>query len=490
MAARISRKISLAAALGAVVFVTAVFQEIAVINATTVGFAYLITILLIAASWGFAESVVASIVATICFSYFFLPPVGTWAIADPENWIALFAFLISSLIAGQLSNRARRRTAEASTRRIEMERLYALSRSIMLMNGEQPIGGQIADELARICEIPTVAIYDRAGDIVYRSGSDGIPELESRLKKAAMNAPPPKDAQTGTLFAPISLAGQVSGSVAIRGGELSETALQALMNLVAIALDNAHSREIATRAQAARQSQEFKSTLLDGLAHEFKTPLTSIRAATTALLASNVSDAAQQHELITIVDQEAERLNRLVNEATHVARIEAGQIQVNRQWHSVASLIHDVLEQTESQHDGRSLNVSIPPGLPPAFIDADLIQLALRQLVDNALKYSPRASAIRISSRLSGENFVISVFNQGEPLSESERVRVFDRFYRGQNVRQQVAGTGMGLPVARDILLAHGGDISLHSSNERGTEFVMTIPAAGQPLAKAGRRKP
>src|SRR5213593_2909083 len=184
MAARISRKISLAAAVGAVVFVTAVFQEIAVINATTVGFAYLITILLIAASWGFAESVVASIVATICFSYFFLPPVGTWAIADPENWVALFAFLISSLIASELSSRARRRTAEAGTRRIEMERLYALSRSIMLMNGDQPIGGQIARELARICEIPSVAIYDRAGDIVHRAGSDGVPDVESLLKKA------------------------------------------------------------------------------------------------------------------------------------------------------------------------------------------------------------------------------------------------------------------------------------------------------------------
>src|SRR5262245_3523712 len=480
MAARISRKISLAAALAAILFVTAIFKEIAVINATTVGFAYLITILVIAASWGFAESILASFAATFCFNYFFLPPVGTWAIADPENWVALFAFLISSLIASQLSNRTRRRTAEASTRRIEMERLYALSRSIMLMNGDRPIGGQIASELARICEIPSVAIYDRAGDIVYRSGSDGIPELESRLKKAAMNGRPPEDEQTGAFVAPISLAGQISGSVAILGGQLSETALQALLNLVAIALDNAHSREIATRAQAARQSQEFKSTLLDGLAHEFKTPLTSIRAATTALLASNVSEAAQQHELITIVDQEAERLNRLVSEATHVARIEAGKIQVNRQRHSVASLIREVLEQMESQRDGRSLNISIPPGLPPAFIDADLIQLALRQLLDNALKISPRPFAIRISSRVSGENFVISVFNQGEPLSESERVRVFDRFYRGQNVRQQVAGTGMGLPVARDILLAHGGDISLHSSNERGTEFVMTIPAGSR----------
>src|SRR5215471_2716136 len=111
----------------------------AIFNATTVGFAYLIAILLIAASWGIAESVLASVAATICFNYFFLPPVGTWAISDPENWVALFAFLISSLIASDLSNRAKRRTAEASTRRMEMEKLYALSRSILLMNGDAPI---------------------------------------------------------------------------------------------------------------------------------------------------------------------------------------------------------------------------------------------------------------------------------------------------------------------------------------------------------------
>src|SRR5579862_2820373 len=174
MSKRISKTISLAAALAAVVLVTVVFQKIAVINATTVGFAYLITILIIAASWGIAESVLASVVATFCFNYFFLPPVGTWAISDPENLVALFAFLISSLIASDLSNRARRRTAEAGTQRIEMERLYALSRSIMLMNGDEPIGAQIARELARICEIPAVAIYDRPADIVHRGGLDTV----------------------------------------------------------------------------------------------------------------------------------------------------------------------------------------------------------------------------------------------------------------------------------------------------------------------------
>src|SRR5262249_46007759 len=159
---------------------------------------------------------------------------------------------------------------------------------------------------------------------------------------------------------------------AIRGTELSNAALHALLNLIAITLESARSRDIATRAQAARQSQEFKSTLLDGLAHEFKTPLTSIKAATTALLASSVSDALQQQELLTVVDQEAERLSRLVTEATRVARIEAGKIHVNRQMHSVSALIEAVLAQMESQRDGRHLEISLPPDLPPVSVDADL----------------------------------------------------------------------------------------------------------------------
>jgi two-component system sensor histidine kinase KdpD len=464
------------AAFGAIVFVTVVFKEIARINATTVGFAYLITVLMIAASWGFAESILASVVATFCLNYFFLPPVGTWAISEPENLVALIAFLFSSLIASNLSSRARRRTAEASAGRIEMERLYALSRSIMLMNGDEPIGAQIARELARICEIPAVAIYDRPADAVYHGGTGAIPSVESRLKDTALTGV--QSAANGSLFAPISLGGQSTGSVAIQQSpELSNAALQALLNLIAIALENARSREIANRAQAAQQSQEFKSTLLDGLAHEFKTPLTSIRAATTALLGSSVSDAAQREELITVVDQEAERLSRLVTEATYVARIEAGKIQINRDWYSISSLIENVLLEMELQRDGRRVDVSITPALPRAYVDIDLVQLALRQLIDNALKYSPRESAIQISSRFGESKFVISVRNKGEPLSVSERVRIFDKFYRGQNVRDQVAGTGMGLPVARDILLAHGGDVYLRSSDERGTEFVMTLPA-------------
>ena len=455
--------------------VTLVLQVIISVNATTAGFAYLITILLIAATWGIVESALASILATLCFSYFFLPPMG-FAIAAPEDWVALVAFLVSSLIAGELSDRARRRTIEAKSGQVEMEKLYSLSRSIMLMDENEPIGAQLARGLATICEIPSVAIYDRSADIAYGGGDAKMPDLESRLRETAIRGTQSKDESTQTLFAPITLAGQSSGSVAIHGSELSNTALSALLNLLAITLEHARSRDIATRAQAARQSEQFKSTLLDGLAHEFKTPLTSIRAATTALLGEEISETAQQQELLTIVDQEAERLSRLVTEATHVARIEAGKIDLNREWHLIDLLIDKVLIEMELQRDGRRVNVSVERGLPQVRIDSDLIQLALRQLVDNALKYSPRKSAIDVHAKLSGENLSIYVHNEGEPLSEAEQARIFDKFYRGQNVRRQVAGTGMGLSVARDILLAHGGDVYLNNSNQRGTEFVLAIP--------------
>lgn len=468
MPARISLKITLSAALGAVLLVTVVFKEIAGVNATTVGFAYLITILLIAAWSGMVESIVASIAATFCFNYFFLPPVGAWTISDPENWVALFAFLFSALIASELSRRARRRG-------MEMERLYSLGRSIMLMDENRPVGEQIAQELARICEIPAIAIYDRRADAVFIGGADSIFNVESRLKETALSGKPSKDQNTDTLFAPISPGGQALGSVAIQGSLLADTALQAVLNLIGIALESASSREMAMRSQAAQQSQEFKSTLLDALAHEFKTPLTSIRAATTALLSSNMSGPAR-HEMTLIVDQEVGRLGRLVTEAMHIARIDAGHIQINRQWLSIGTVIEKVLADVEVQRDGREIAVSIPSEQPPAFIDGDLVQLALRQLVDNALKYSQLGTAINISSQIADKNFLISVQNQGEPLSDSERLRIFDKFYRGQNVRDQVAGTGMGLPVAREILLAHGGDIALRRSDEKGTDFVMTIP--------------
>lgn len=463
--------------MASILLVTFVFHAVIPVNETTIGFLYLISVLMIAALWGLAESVLASITATSCFNYFFLPPTGTWTIADPENWVALFTFLVTSLIASQLSDRAKRRAIEAMSRQVEIERLYSLSRAMMLVDLKQPIETQIAKEVARIYEIPVVAIYDCLADDLHCSGGD-ISDYQGKLRETALTGLQVRDDQSDVLIAPICLGGQSIGSLALKGGVLSETALHALLNLIAISMENARSRNIAIRADAARHSEEFKSMLLDGLAHEFKTPLTSITAAATALLTSSLSNTEQRHELLTVVDQEAERLSRLVTEAIHLARIEAGKIQLNRRLHSVTRLIQTAIEQMELLLDGRRIDLSLAPDLPDLPIDEELMQLALRQLLDNAVKYSPQSSSIRITARRIGDTVAIGVHNWGRALPESEQLRIFEKFYRGNDARHQVAGTGMGLAIAREILLAHGGDIRVESSGDHGTEFIASLPCA------------
>ena len=275
----------------------------------------------------------------------------------------------------------------------------------------------------------------------------------------------------------MSLGGKSIGSLAINGGAISDAALHALLNLVAISLENSRSREIATKAEAARQSEEFKSTLLDGVAHEFKTPLTSIKAATSGLLASTVSDPVQQRELLTVIDEEADRLTALVTEALHLARIEAGKIHLNRQPYSVNTLIDDTIRQVEPAWDGRGVNVNVEKDLPDDVpFDVELMQLAIRQLLDNAVKYSPHGSPIRITAGVSDGALAIRVHNTGDALSELERGRIFEKFYRCTSMQNRVAGTGMGLAIAREILRAHGGDILVESSADRGTEFTAMLP--------------
>jgi two-component system sensor histidine kinase KdpD len=383
---------------------------------------------------------------------------------------------VTSLVASQLSNRAKQRAIEATNKQSEMERLYALSRATMLLDPKQPVGRQIAAEIARIYNLRAVAIFDRNGAEVHRAGPEDIPSVETVLRDAAFTGSSPRQDEDGLFVAPVTLGGQVTGSIAMKDGAVSDAAVHALVNLIAISMENSRSREMATRAEAARQSEEFKSTLIDGVAHEFKTPLTSIKAATSGLLASTVSDPAQQRELLTVIDEEADRLTGLVTEAIHLARIEAGKIHLNKAPQSVKKLIDDAIQQAEPARDGRLVDVVIDKELPQVPFDNELMQLAIRQLIDNAFKYSTPGTPIQVRAGVHNGSMAIRVHNTGEVLSELERDRVFDKFYRGAAVQDRIAGTGMGLAIAREILRAHGGDILLESSRDRGTEFTAMLP--------------
>lgn len=477
---RVRSAVVAVAALGGILVTTLLFETIAPANASTAGFVYLVEVLLTAAYGGLYESVGASIVAAGCFNYFFLPPLRKWIIAGPNDWVAFFAFLATALIASELSASARRRAAEATGRQMEMERLYELSRAILLMKPGPSIAAQVASEVLRIYPVGGIAIFDSALQVASSEGRCGITDLEQRLRVAARDRSSLDDPERETVIRPLVLGEKCIGSVLVRGNTSSDAAVQALMNLIAITLENARSHQIASSAEAVRQSEEFKSTLLDALAHEFKTPLTSIKGATSALLSGGPLNDFQREELLTVVDQEAERLNRLVTETTRLAGIEAGKVRIARSPQSVSGLIGETLDQMSLGRDGRAVNLSIAQDLPAVQIDLPLMQVALRQLLDNAVRYSAPRSPVGISARLADGSVEIGVHNWGEPISKEEQAKVFDKFYRGRNVQPHVLGTGMGLAIAREILHAHGGGIRVESSAEAGTEFVLRFPLRPQ----------
>ena len=467
------------AALAWVAAITFIFSGVIRVNGTTAGFLYLVAILVIATAWGLAEATIASVAAMLSFNYFFLPPVRTFTVADPQNWVALFAFLATSIIASELSARAKGRTQEAVDRQREMERLYALSRAILLTQLTHPAAREIAHQIAHTFGFPAVTLYDRISAEIHRAGPEDLPDIDDNLREVALQGTFLQDDARQVIVTAIRLGGEPIGSIALQGPSLSDTALQALSNLVAIGLEKVRGQEAANRAEAARQSEELKSTLLDAIAHEFKTPLTSIKAATSSMLSAPASMPPEQLELVTIVDEEADRLSRLVTEAIQMARIEGGKLQLNLELHSASALIDASLQQMKATTDGREIRRRIDDGLPYVDVDPELIQLAIRQLIDNAMKYSPPSAPITVNAHLAGsDTIIIGVADQGPGISPGEQSQIFEKFYRSPRDRHQVTGTGMGLAIAREILHAHRGDLSVRSTRGEGSEFQLLLPIA------------
>jgi two-component system sensor histidine kinase KdpD len=465
--------------------ITAVCSRVLPVNATTAGFAYLLGVLGIATAWGLIEAVIASVAAMLCFNFFFLPPVGQFSIADAQNWVALFAFLATALVASHVSDREKKQAREAKARQRETEQLYALSRFILLTDPAQSIGRQVTQHIAEIFDCGAVALYDATTAEVFRGGLEDFPEpdppgIEGKLKQVALQGASLSD--HATLIRAIVLGGRPIGSLAMKGLSLSDGALQALLNLVAIALERVRTEETASRAEAARQSEEFKSTLLDAIAHEFKTPLTSIKAASTSILSDSAPLSAQQHELATIIDEEADRLSLLVTEAVRMAQIDAGKVRLERAPLNLVDLLHRVLNHFAAQAEGRELKLSAADSLPEIVADRDLIALALRQLIDNALKYSPPGSPVSVRADRQGASVIIRIHDCGPGIPERERDRIFEKFYRRQSVKTHVPGTGLGLHIAREIVRAHGGDVWVEGEPGAGSEFCVALPvSAGKP---------
>jgi len=470
------RAFGFAVSLAIVAGIAVLYRHIRDVNQTTIALTFLLAILAVSAVWGMAVSLFMSVVAVLAINYFFLPPVGTFTIADPQNWVALLAFLVTSIMGSQLSARMRRQADEAHQRGREIERLYKFSQKLLAEGNVIQLMNAIPNYIVESFEGGAAELFLPQKDKFYRSGFGAAHLDEEKMKSVFLRDEGISDSQEGLYFIPVRMGVRPIGSLGISGPRLSRQTLDAVGSLVAIAIERARAVEKLGETEAERQGERLKSALLDSIAHDFRTPLTSIKAATTSMLAEENPAPSQTHELLNIINEECDRLNRLVEEAAEMSRLEAGEFELYLAPTQIGDIIQAALAQCSTALAGRVVDVKLSPNLPPVRADLNRVKDALVHLIDNANIYSQKEAPITISAEVTGDAVTTSVADRGPGIDDFEQGMIFDKFYRGKDQRFLVRGTGMGLPIAKAIIAAHKGTIAVTSQLGHGSVFSFTLP--------------
>jgi two-component system, OmpR family, sensor histidine kinase KdpD len=478
------RAAGLVVAAALLISITLGYRQVLHVNQTTVALSFLLAILAVSAVWGVVVSIVMSITAMLLFNFYFLPPVGTFTIADPQNWVALGAFLTTSIVGSQLSARIRVEADAAHSRRREVERLYNFSQKLLGEGNVIQLMNAIPNHIVDCFEAGAAELFWPQKEKFYRSGYGAAQVDEEQMKSAFLRDEMSADTSRALYFLPVRLGVKPIGSIGISGARLSRATLDAIGSLVAIAIERARAIEQLSETEAERHGEQLKSALLDSIAHDFRTPLTAIKAAATDLLSSDTRDPQQKRELLSIINEECDRLNHLVEEAAEMAKLEAGEFELNFQPVTVRELIETSLGHLKKALGDRKVIINASADLPPLRADLDLAKDILVQLVDNAHLYSSMEEPITISAEQTGDYVTVSVADHGPGIDSFEQGLVFDKFYRGKDQRYLVRGTGMGLPIAKAVATAHGGTVSVTSQLGAGSVFSFTLPVATESDAR------
>jgi two-component system sensor histidine kinase KdpD len=438
----------------------------------------LLAILGVSTIWGLAVSIFMSFVATLAYNYFFLPPTGTFTISDPQNWLALVTFLVTSVLASDLATWARNQAAEANRRRREVERLYGFSQRLLSAGNPIELLNAIPRQIVDMFEVGAAALFLIDKQKIYRSDMN-LPQLdEDSLKAIVAREDLEIDEQRSLCFAPLRLGSRILGSVGISGPVLSRQSLEALGSLIAVAIERAHAIEMVGKTEAAREGERLKSALLDAIAHDFRTPLTSMKASVTSLLSENNLNESQRNELLDIINEECDRLNRLVGEAAEMARLEAGDVKLQLEPLRVVDLTGSALNTCKGVLGVRPVRIEIKNADLSVRADFARAREVLVHLIENANLYSSPDQPITITAEEKDDSVLFSVADHGPGIGETELGLIFDKFYRGADQRYRVQGTGMGLPIAKAIVEAHGGTIGVLSQLGHGSVFSFNLPIA------------
>jgi two-component system, OmpR family, sensor histidine kinase KdpD len=483
-----------AASAAIVSVVILVYSKWLKVNPTTVGFTFLLVVLVVSAVWGLRYAIFAAILATAGYNYFFLPPLYKFTIADPQNWVALFAFLFTAVVASELSEKARSEAAESNQRRSEVERLYAFSQQLLVSDNVFGLLNTIPKYIVDCFGVTGAAMFveGRQESYFFDPSSQSLFPVE-QLKAISSRGEPVLDRENRICYMPLRMGVRSVGAIGLAGCDLSRETLEAIGSLAAIAIERANTVETLTRTEAARESDRLRSILLDSVTHEFRTPLTAIKASAETLLADVQTekaltgqaqldkpqlDKSQRVDLLTVINEESDRLNRLVGEAAEVAQLDSHQLEFHFELHSIRDAIDMAMKQSRTALQGHVVDVKIPDNLPPIKMDVERISEVLVHLLENASKYSPPGTPIHVVAepRLGGE-VVTSVADHGPGIDDIEQDMIFEKFYRGRSQRSSIQGTGMGLAIAKAIIELHGGTIGVRSQVGRGSVFFFTLHA-------------
>jgi len=432
----------------------------------------------VAARFGFAASAAASLAATACYNYFFLPPVGTWTIADPANWVALTTFLLASVVVSRLVARAQRRAADAEARRTEMEALYDLSIDLFAATNRIGALGEAAGRALRTIGASgggLVLFGDGPPEVVVSVGQGldvGDPLLES-VGRAGKPAEVPAKGGMRDVYLPLAVGGRTNGVLVVRGTRAERNALASVGRLVALAVERERFLSERTHLEALRESDSLKTSLLRAVSHDLRTPITAIQLGLERLRrTSGAAAAADVHE----VSAETERLSRRIDNLLAMARLDAGTYVPRPEPAPPADLFRATLEALPLVLSGRTIQVTVAPDTPDALADPALAVEILANLLENAARAGPGDAALELAA---------------EPNPSDHRRLRLDVRDRGAGVPSDVkraaasglspaeAGrAGLGLVICSSLARAMGGTVALLDRPGGGTIARLDLPAA------------
>lgn len=499
---RRSQAVALALAVAAVLATTAAFRVgLRLNNPTIASLTYLLIVLVTATASPLWVAVAASLLADVCLNYFFMPPLGTFVIADPQNWVALFAFLAVSVVASHLSSAARDRAQEATARRDELARLFDLSRDVLLMTDSREAITHLARLIARRFDLECAAVclprasgwdifdagalslgFDDRELSAALAGADRGLEFDARERTYAGHVVVAVDGRPVRLV-PLRIGTKAVGLLAAAGRPVEPGTLDALAGVVAIAIERTQFLEERKAADLARQSEELKSALLASLGHDLRTPLTAIRLAAGNLQASWLADT-DRREQSDLILAEVERLSRLFQNILEMARIDAGAVAAELRWVHPAEILEAARDQVEHALRRHPVDVEVDSDRLVR-LDPRLTASALAHLLENAAQYTPAGSPIGVHISVSSDALSLRVSDRGPGIAPFDLPHLFDRFYRGAEAKRRVSGTGMGLSIARGMLAAERGRVTVENRDGGGAQFTILVPAESRIIAPA-----